>query len=125
MLPVYCSGGHGSPALHELLHTLAPFRRPTRLKEVAMLFVSLGAVRAGTDRERIARRMQWSYPPGLKLVAEYWLQTDNPKLISIAEADDIAAIMTGISQWDDVFSFTVVPAVTAEQGMELAKQMMK
>jgi hypothetical protein len=29
-----------------------------------MLFVSLGSVRAGTDRERIARRMQWSYPEG-------------------------------------------------------------
>jgi len=89
-----------------------------------MLFVSLGNVRAGTDRERIARRMQWSYPPGLNVVAEYWLQTDNPKLISIAEADDVAAIVAATSQWDDVFSFTVVPAVTAEQGMELAKKMM-
>lgn len=90
-----------------------------------MLFVSLGNVRAGTDRERITRRMQWSYPPGLKLVAEYWLQTDNPKRISIAEADDIGAIMAAISQWDDLFSFTVVPACTAEQGMELAKHMLK
>ena len=28
-----------------------------------MLFVLLGSVRAGTDRERIARRVQWSFPP--------------------------------------------------------------
>lgn len=90
-----------------------------------MLFILLGNVRAGTDRERIARRMQWSYPPELKLVAEYWLTTDNPKLISIAEADAIDPILAALSSWDDVFSFTVVPAVTAEQGMALAKQMAK
>ena len=90
-----------------------------------MLFISLGRVRAGTDKERIARRMQWSYPPGLKLVAEYWLSTDDPKLVSIAEADDIGPILAATSAWDDVFSFTVVPAVTAEQGLALAKQMMK
>lgn len=90
-----------------------------------MLFVTLANVRAGTDRERIARRMQWSYPPGLKLIAEYWLQTDNPKLVSVAEADDFAAIAAATSQWDDVFSFTVVPACTAEQGIEMARQMAK
>ena len=59
------------------------------------------------------------------MVAEYWLQTDDPKLISVAEADDVAAIMAATSQWDDVFSFTVVPAVTAEQGLEIAKKMMR
>ncbi|GAB4253281.1 MAG: hypothetical protein Kow00122_11140 [Thermoleophilia bacterium] len=89
-----------------------------------MLFVALGSVRAGTDRERIARRAQWSYPPGVKLVAEYWLCTDNPKLVSIIETDSIAAVMAAVSQWDDVFSLTVVPACTAEQGLEIAKQMM-
>jgi hypothetical protein len=100
-------------------------RRSAQPKEVAMLFVSLGKVRAGTDRERIARRAQWSYPPGLKMVAEYWLMTDDPKLISVAEADDLAAIMAATSEWDDVFSFTVVPACTAEQGLQMAKQMSK
>ena len=90
-----------------------------------MLFVSLGSVRAGTDKERIARRMQWSYPPGLRVIAEYWLATDNPKLVSIAEADDMGAISAATADWDDVFSFTVVPAVTAEQGLAMAKQMMK
>jgi hypothetical protein len=59
------------------------------------------------------------------MVAEYWLMTDNPKLISVAEADDLASIMAATSVWDDVFSFTVVPACTAEQGLEMAKQMMK
>jgi hypothetical protein len=90
-----------------------------------MLFVSLGNVRAGTDRERIARRAQWSYPPGMKLIAEYWLQTDNPKIVIVVEADSCAPMMAAISAWDDVFSWTVVPAVTAEQGLEMATQMTK
>jgi hypothetical protein len=31
--------------------------------------------------------------------------------------------MTAIVDWDDVFDLTVVPAMTAEQGLEMAKQM--
>jgi len=89
-----------------------------------VLLISLANVRTGTDRERIARRVHWSYPPGLKLIAEYWLQTDNPRLISIVEADDIASVMAATSAWDDVFSFNVVPACTAEQGLEIAKKML-
>jgi hypothetical protein len=88
-----------------------------------MLFVTLAAARAGTTKERVARRMQWSYPEGARMIAEYWLQCPNPTVIVISEADDIAPIMAATSAWDDVFSFTVVPAVTAEQGMELARRM--
>ena len=89
-----------------------------------MLFVALGSVRAGTDRERTTRRVGWSYPPGMKVIAEYWLQTANPNVISVAEADDIGPIMACTSAWDDVYSWTVVPAVTAEQGLEIVKKMM-
>lgn len=89
-----------------------------------MLFAILGSVRAGTARERTERRLTWSYPPGSKLMAEYWLQTPDPNLVAIVEADDIAAIMAGTSQWDDLLSFRVVPAVTAEQGLEIAKKLM-
>jgi hypothetical protein len=88
-----------------------------------MLFASLGSVRAGTDRERIARRVKWSYPPGMTVVAEYWLMTDSPKVIIVTEEDDIVPIMAAISAWDDVFSWTVVPAVTGVEGLELAKKM--
>ena len=88
-----------------------------------MLFVTLGRVRAGTTKERVGRRMQWSYPQGAKIIAEYWLQTPDPQVIVISEADDIAPILAATSAWDDVLSMTVVPAVTAEQGMELAKKM--
>lgn len=90
-----------------------------------MLFVALLKVRSGTIRERMARRLQWQGVEGMRPVAEYWLQTPDPSVISVSEADSIAPIMAALSQWDDVFDITVVPAISAEEGLELAKQMMQ
>jgi hypothetical protein len=88
-----------------------------------MLFMAIGSVRAGTSQERLARRLTWTYPPGLKPVAEYLLPSANPAVVSVAEADDIAPIMAATSDWDDVISWTVLPVVTADQAMEMAKKM--
>lgn len=87
-----------------------------------MLFVALAKVRAGTRQERIARRLEWQYPEGARLVAEYWLQIDDPQVISVLEADSVAPLMAAVSAWDDVFELTVVPAITAEEGLQLAMQ---
>ena len=89
-----------------------------------MLFVALFSTTEGTPTERIARRVQWQYPEGLQVVAEYWLQTDDPAVVAIFEADTIAPIMAMTTEWGDVFDITVVPAITAEEGLDLAKQMM-
>ena len=89
-----------------------------------MLFVCLLKVRSGTTKERVARRVEWNYPEGLQLVAEYWLQTTDPACISIVEADSIAPILAAVSAWDDVFDITVVPAVAADEGIQMARQMM-
>jgi uncharacterized protein with GYD domain len=88
-----------------------------------MLFVALLEVTGGTPAERIARRADWQYPEGIKLIAEYWLQDDNYAVVSIFEADDNAAIFDISAQWGDVFNIKVVPAVTGEQGLQLAQQM--
>ena len=89
-----------------------------------MLFVALLTATGGTAEERIARRMEWQYPEGIRPVAEYWLQAAEPSVITVFEADSNAAVMALTIAWTDVFDITVVPAVTGEQGMELAKQMM-
>ena len=88
-----------------------------------MLFVTLLKVRSGTTRERVGRRIDWKYPDGMRVVAEYWLQTPDPNVIMVAEADSVGPIMAARVQWDDVFDITVVPAVTAEEGIQLAQQM--
>jgi hypothetical protein len=87
-----------------------------------MLFVALGKVRAGTVQERTARRMEWQYPEGARVVAEYWLQVQDPNVITVFEAESIAPIMAATSPWDDVFDFTIVPAVSAEEGLEIARR---
>jgi hypothetical protein len=89
-----------------------------------MLFVALLEVSGGTQAERTTRRVEWQYPEGIKPVAEYWLQDDHYTVVSIFEADDNAPIFAISSQWGDVFNIKVVPAVTAEQGLKLAQQMM-
>jgi hypothetical protein len=98
------------------------FPETERGKESVMLFVALGTVRAGTAKERMARRLTWNYPPGMKPVAEYVILSGNPSVISIAEADDPAPMMAAMGDWDDVISWTVLPAMTMEQSMEMAKK---
>lgn len=92
-----------------------------------MLFVAMGTVRGdmGTTKERVERRIQWQYPEGASVIGEYWLQTTDPTVIVIFEADDIAPIMAMNTEWDDYFNITVVPAISAKDGLELAKQMME
>ena len=89
-----------------------------------MLFVVIGKAKAGSaSKERIARRLSWEYPAGMRMVAEYWPMSTEVAVIAVAEADHVAPIMKAIVDWDDVFDLTVVPAMTAEQGLELAKQL--
>ena len=90
-----------------------------------MLFVALLKSKASTPKERIARRAQWQYPEGIRLVAEYWLQTGDPAIVSIVETGSVAPIMATLAEWGDVFDITVVPAITAEEGLQLAQQMMQ
>lgn len=89
-----------------------------------MLFVTLARAKPGsTVRERMARRLDWSFPEGARIVAEYWLQTEDPTVVMAVEADSMAPIMAAIAQWDDVLDIQVFPAVTAEEGMQLARRM--
>ncbi len=49
--------------------------------------------------------------------------TTEAAIIAVAEANNVALIMKAIVDWDDLFDLTVVPAMTAEQGLDMAKQM--
>jgi hypothetical protein len=88
-----------------------------------MLFVTLGKSKpTSTRRQRVARRLDWHYPEGVKVVSEYWLMTEDPTLISVVDTDDIGKIMHSLGEWDDVFEFRVFPAVTAEEGIAQARR---
>jgi hypothetical protein len=79
----------------------------------------------GTNQESSARRIEWDYPEGgPQVVAEYWLQTPDPAVVAVVEADHVSQIMMVLADWSDVFETSVYPAVTAEEGLELLKMMM-
>ncbi len=94
-----------------------------------MLFTALLKVREGsTTNERIIRRAQYSYPEGSRPVTEYWLQTTDPSLPNVVatyEADSVEPILALLADWDDHFHITVVPAITAEDGLKVVEQMMQ
>jgi hypothetical protein len=90
-----------------------------------MLYIAFLKASGSTPMERIGRRLQWQYPEGIQLVAEYWPQSADMSVVSIFETDSIASIFAVTAEWSDVFDVTVVPTLTAEQGMALAQQMMQ
>jgi hypothetical protein len=57
----------------------------------------------------------------MSTVGESWLATDVPAVI-LVEVDAMAPLLTALADWDDVFDITIVPAVTAEEGMRFAKE---
>jgi hypothetical protein len=90
-----------------------------------MLFVALFKIRpdAPPMAESIARRAQYQPPAGTRLVAEYWLQSNDPTTIVILEADSAQSLMAIRAVWSDVFDITVVPALTLQEGLAAAQAM--
>ena len=90
-----------------------------------MLFAVLLKSKPGaTFREGGARRLRWSPPEGMNVVAEYWLETGSPRVIAIVEAESVAPFGRLRMEWVDLFEIDAYPAVTAEQGMEMLRQAM-
>ncbi|MDQ7842804.1 MAG: DUF3303 family protein [Armatimonadota bacterium] len=90
-----------------------------------MLVIAFGKAKAGTVQERLARRAQWQYPPGLRVVAEYWPQGGDYNVIVIAEADSAVSLLAATAPWSDLYDFTIAPVITAEEGLRVAPQFMK
>jgi Protein of unknown function (DUF3303) len=94
-------------------------------EERPMLFVALLKTRPGnTFQEGLARRLQWQYPEGANVLAEYWLETESPRVIAVIEADGMDPFGQIRMDWGDMFEIEVFPSVTAEQGLEMARQAM-
>ena len=89
-----------------------------------MLFVALLKAFPGTGKDARARRLEWENPEGgVRVIGEYWLQTPDPSVVAVVEADHMGQIWATFGGWGDFFELTVYPAVTAEDGLEMMKQM--
>jgi len=89
-----------------------------------MLYVALMKIFEGKNNAALAKRLQWQSPEGVNVVAEYWLETPDPLVIAIFETESKAAMMQFTTAWNEYFAITIVPAITAEEGLELGKKMM-
>jgi hypothetical protein len=90
----------------------------------AMLFVAFMKLREGKMQSAVEERMQWKDPKGVRRIGEYWLTTNDPKVISIYEADSYEPILQMNTAWDHAFDINTFSAVTAEQGMDWIKKTM-
>ena len=89
------------------------------------MFVALLKTRGtATFQEGVARRLQWDYRQGVRVLGEYWLETESPRVVSIMEADGMDAFGQIRMHWNEMFEIEVFPAVTGEQGMEMARRAM-
>jgi hypothetical protein len=89
------------------------------------LFVALLTTKPeSTFQEGANRRLQWEYPEGVTVLGEYWLETGSPRVVSIMEAEGMAPFGQLRMEWGDLFEIDIFPAVTADQGMEMLRQVM-
>ncbi|MFZ7101874.1 MAG: DUF3303 domain-containing protein [Peptococcaceae bacterium] len=62
----------------------------------------------------ITQRPKGQYPKEVRSIAEYWLQTDNPRVISIFEADDYDNLLKIVEPWEKSYDVKITPAMTSE-----------
>ena len=89
-----------------------------------MLFVALMNVKAGTEEERIGRRLEWEVPEDIKITGEYWLHTPDPEIVVVIEADGFAPLLGFTAAWNDVYDIRIYPAIGADEGLDLVRHMM-
>ncbi len=94
-----------------------------------MLFMAFLKVREGSNiSERLVCRANYSFPEGLQPLNEYWPNTTDPAfphVVATFEADSVEPILAVLADWNDHFHMTVVPTITAEEGLRVAEQMMQ
>ena len=67
--------------------------------------------------ETIARRAEYKFPEGIKLIAEYW-SPSQPAVIAIVEAPDATALMMNTINWLDTFDVQVLPVSDYQEGLQ-------
>ncbi len=95
-----------------------------------MKFICLFDIRKDVSQakiaETVARRSEFKFPEGMKVLAEYWTPVESPSVVAIVEADDTAPLLQNSVAWLDAFECRVVPAIEWQEGLQkLAKAFQK
>jgi hypothetical protein len=70
----------------------------------------------------LMRRAAWTYPKGVRVIAEYWPMSSSVQVVTIFSTDDFAPVMETVLQWSDVFDIDVSPAISAEEGLQVGAE---
>src|SRR3954454_20894378 len=90
-----------------------------------MLFVMVLKAHSETLQMRTIRRLHWEYPESLKIVGEYWLESDDPSAIVVLEAESMDMLTACTMAGEGGMDIEVFQATTAEQGLEALRQKMR
>ncbi len=95
-----------------------------------MKFIALFDMKEGVTQaklaETIAKRSEYKFPEGVKLISEYWTPVQSPSVVAVFEATDPAAIMMNSIVWVDTFDCRVYPCTDWQEGAQkLAKAFTK
>lgn len=92
-----------------------------------MLFNAVCTVHSHLTQEQrnagLARRAEWQYPPGVKVVSEVWRVTA-PHVVSTFECDSYEPIMAIQLAWQDFMEMNVSPAVTPDVALPIGAKLM-
>jgi hypothetical protein len=77
------------------------------------------SVDAATRDAALMRRAAFTYPHGIEVIAEYWPISADPNVVSVISTEDKAAMMQLYFEWSDVFDITILPAVSAADGLKI------
>ena len=93
-----------------------------------MDYVMLLRWKQGLTREQrdgaLMNRAGWKYPAGAEVVAEYWPAAEDPAVVSIFRTDDYGVMMEIAFTWGELFDITILPAISAEEGLKIGPDVM-
>jgi len=93
-----------------------------------MLYLMQGTIRDHLTKDQrmagFARRAEWKYPQGLKVVGEWW-QAVAPQIVVAFESDSYDPILAVQVEWSDFMEISVSPATTPEAGLAAAQKALK
>ena len=72
----------------------------------------------------LGRRAGWTYPKGVKVIAEYWPMAADVQVVTIFSTDDPGAVLELELEWSDVFDIDIHPALSADDGLKVGPDVM-
>jgi hypothetical protein len=94
-----------------------------------MQYVMLASWKPGLSRAEMdgamVRRAGWQFPDDVNPIGEWWPMASSPAVIAVFETDAPGALMELMLSWGDLFDLQVIPAVSADQGLQLGPAAME